>query len=176
MFRWYREHGKTEGSDSRKSIKLCPAQWEKLRMRYVVVFWSEAADRFWQLSSSSKPNCLCNFLPLAIWAGCEHVQVARAILQEGYQLTCPGQNKGGRGRTNAKFAQATHANPSGQKETPEPPYPRLRWSIRRARPCVGAPRNSVLKLAWAPHPRLEAERVRRRTRRVNFCRVADIRR
>ena len=46
------------------------------------------------------PNYLCCCTPFALWAGCEHCQCVRAQEDGEFKLTTPGQNLGGRGRTN----------------------------------------------------------------------------
>ena len=93
VFRMWRDNGITVGGTMRNTIRQCADQWHLLRFKYVVVFWDKAADKLWELANGNVPNCLCNCLPLAISAACEHVQCARGILQEDYQLKCPGQNK-----------------------------------------------------------------------------------
>ena len=100
VFRLWQESKITVGGRTRQTIALDPKQWERLRYNYVVVLWGTAARKLWSQSAPELPDCLCNCTPFSLWGGCEHQQCARAMKDATFKLTTPGQNKGGRGRTN----------------------------------------------------------------------------
>ena len=100
VFRLWRDSGITVGGRSRKTIVLDPERCASLRYNYVVVLWGDAARKLWSQSSPKLPDCLCNCTPFSLWAGCEHQQCARAMMDGSFSLTTPGQNRGGRGHTN----------------------------------------------------------------------------
>ena len=100
VFRLWQTSGITVGGRTRQSVQLDPEKWASLRFNYVVVLWGDAARKLWSQSSPNLPDCLCNCTPFSLWAGCEHQQCARAMMDSSFNLTTPGQNRGGRGRTN----------------------------------------------------------------------------
>ena len=100
LYRLWRRAGIAVGGSTRSTIRLNPEAWTRYRFDCVLLLWGAAADAFWRSPSRADPNCPCNCEPFALWGGCEHEQCLRAILQEGLCLHVPGQNVGGRGKTN----------------------------------------------------------------------------
>ena len=125
-----------------------------------MVLWGAAARKLWSQSSPNLPDCLCNCTPFSLWSGCEHQQCARAMMDSSFRLTTPGQNRGGRGRTNIihhgvrstcasklRWAAARRAK-EAKKATPTKGKQRLHnaaaWALR-AEPCDST--SSKLQLA-----------------------------
>ena len=91
LYRLWQRLGIVGEGRTRKSIVLNGAEWHRLRYKYVIVLWDKCADRFWKMEGRNMKNCLCNCLAFGIWAGCEHEQCARALLDKDFDLKVAGQ-------------------------------------------------------------------------------------
>ena len=101
LYRLWAKAGILNKARRRQELQIHSEKWTENRYEYVIVLWGSAADKLWRRPPAyGTASCLCNCTPFALWAGCEHEQCVRAIEEPSFKLTTPGQNKGGRGKTN----------------------------------------------------------------------------
>ena len=91
LFRMWQREGVCMGDRTRSTISLNHEAWARLHYDFVVLTWDEAADSFWKQRGRDAPNCLCNCLPFALWAACEHESCLRDLKPGDFSLATCGQ-------------------------------------------------------------------------------------